>query len=354
MRDKEGYTILSITKTLIFYAIIMTIIFIANQAIFQIAPLSQNYTFALAILLDLLIFFIAIEIVINNFSINRSINTLLHSYLVAAIATIIIVIAFGLFLFIVHEYVYPSPSNQVLTSLVQGSSSDMKDETLLGVLAILISFTGLLAAVLSYAFNRIIKKELHEDIRGEVGKLFSNERNASKAENYTAIAYLSEKIYQQDSEKFPDFLESSIHFNEQAHAKIDGLSEQEYGDVIFRVKNNLMCNLATRQKERNDNGSEATKEMDPLKREKALSLVDEVWKLIESGRVSSYTPEPYRWEETCAWVIYCFAENNKEEARAMQIMANIKNHYPQISDNWYQKNIDKYDSPRYPVCETSK
>jgi len=255
MSDKEGYKILSITKTLVFYAIIIIIIIIANQSIFQISPLSQSYTFALAILLDLLVFFIAIEIVINNFSINRSIDTLLHSYLVAAIATIIIVIAFGLFLFIIHEYIYPSPSNQVLTNLVQGSSSDMNDETLLNILAILISFTGLLAAVLSYAFNRIIKNEIHDKIKN----MARDERIASRIEMHISTSNIFSQLYRllelvnKDNEMYIPlesmrFLEKAMVKDTEALYLTEELTDKgAFMEIILRALNNQAFNLCLKQ-----------------------------------------------------------------------------------------------------------
>ncbi|MDI6591914.1 MAG: hypothetical protein QME61_03205 [Patescibacteria group bacterium] len=56
--------------------------------------------------------------------------------------------------------------------------------------------------------------------------------------------------------------------------------------------------------------------------------MDEIWELIKSGEISKYSNKPYEDEETCAWAIWNFAENEEEKQKALQIIKNLEEPCP--------------------------
>lgn len=187
------------------------------------------------------------------------------------------------------------------------------NEEILSLLAVVLAFAGLI----SYLLYKIISR----DIEAEIKILIENERKASRAEVCTVLSYILGEFYYKDKENSVSFLKKALEFNEEAFEEIRNLPKEKFGKVIYRVKNNFACVLADLQCEKN----KERKGIDFRNKERAIQLKNELWELIKSGEISKYSPMPYENEETCAWVIWNFAENEEEEKqKALQIIKNLK------------------------------
>ena len=198
--------ILYIKKRLIII-LSLVVLLIIFQILFNNLFLSQYINIIVFSFFVLFISLIVLDIISNNYSIHQSINKYLYTYLTTAVATVIIFTSLGCLLFINDKYLKPPNENQLVSVNEQsnnpvGSSSNMNDEALLSIIAILITFSGFFAAILSYAFHRIVKNEIQNDMQKKVERVLQktkdsthNERLASKTEMHISASNIFSRLY---------------------------------------------------------------------------------------------------------------------------------------------------------------
>lgn len=237
-----------------------------------------------------------------------------------SIALIVLMYVSSLFLGlqIMYKYFYFQLQTQTnISKTLPANPIDMiANDTLLSIVSILVIFAGLLG----YIFHKIVRRDLMGEVKRKVHKLAMAERKASKAENSIALSLSFGALYYKDKERYVDFLDMALKFDERAFKTIDGLDKKNYGDVILNVKNNLAYSLADRQAR--------SKLTDQKSKERAMKIKDELWEMIITGEIEKYDNEVFSTEETCAWITYCFAENEAEKENARQIIKNLEGRYP--------------------------
>lgn len=177
-----------------------------------------------------------------------------------------------------------------------------------------------------------ISKELKEQNKA----LIKKDREAFRAEVCTIFSYIFGSIYseRENINKFNNFLDKALAYDDEALGILKNLDKKEYKDTIFNIKNDLACDLADLHL-RNNSKNEPNK----ADKDRALKIKDELWKMRISGAINEYK-NPHTAIETCAWVEYCFAENDKERnAKTFPILMDLKTHYPE----YYEKIKNKYD-----------
>lgn len=272
-------------EILVYVMAIISIVIIAQVIFNDIALLPQQNSIIIFALSFYFVMYLLLEIQSTNYSINKNINSLLHSFLIAAVATFLIVIAYGFYLYAIDKYSQNTSNNIVNEEFQKGKSSEneiadsaftkkeinkpvspsngMDDNVLLGIIAILLSFTGLLAVVLSYAFHRLIKGEIHKELK----IMAHDERLASNAEMQLATSNIFSKLYEvtrkiekkekeekkeeksnkncpsipckvYNAFKLNGFLDSAIVHDKLATRLIKKISNNNYKGLFLKVLNN--------------------------------------------------------------------------------------------------------------------
>lgn len=261
-------------------------------------------------------------------------------YSLYALLTIFLVgaVLFVSFFWGLKLYKHFSPKVTEIIAVSEGIKSSsiqptaiIDNETLLSLLGLLVGFAGLL----SYIFQRIIRKELKEETK-EVARA---ERMASRAEVGAAQSYILANLYDLNNEKYKDFLDMACELDKKAFQDTKELDrkdyQEEYGEVLFRVKNNYLNSLVEQQRKRKEDGLE----IDQAVRDEAIRIKNELWELIISGKAEDWLKEIYHAKETCAWTDYCFAESNEQKQRACKIVQGLKGKSPEA---WYHCIVRKY------------
>ena len=208
------------------------------------------------------------------------------------------------------------------------------------VLVDLILIILAVTAAVGYGIFRWISRS----VSGQVMKEAREDRNISRAQTHTSLGYSWFQHYSIGIENESPgmskirYLELAIDSTRRAIDYANRLTEKEeevQEEIICVCKNNLAYYLAERQRDRSAKGMK----IDLHDKKEAHELAKYAYQVARSERASRYR-EPYQWEETYAYVLWRFADDDEEsKKKALEIVHELKSRTT-LPFEWRQ-NLDK-------------
>lgn len=215
------------------------------------------------------------------------------------------------------------------------ANNELFIETIGIVLAVVLAFEG---ALLLLAY-KVLQRDITILAEQKIKSLAEGERKASRAEAHLVQSYLLGILDDSSDAKRADFLDRAILHDYNALSEVEGLDKENYGEVIYRVKNYLAYDLAERSRNKQ-------KLLDPKDKETALIIKKELWELLVSGEARRYIRDTTRWQETVAWVTLCFDENQQEKQKALNMIRALENKSNPV---WFKQTLKKYKDAGFSI-----
>jgi len=211
------------------------------------------------------------------------------------------------------------------------------DEVIIGLLAILLAFAG----IISYLVYKVVSR----DIKIEVKKVLDEERNLSRYETYLNNGYSCWSLFHEKEienlkgelieELKENLINRAIKFTKRSLESIAKLDQKQYEKNLCWCKNNLVYYLTERAK------NYETTENDE---EEAMNLGDEIYQTAK--RKSAKYEKSYDWKESYAWALWWFGKEDKDNERrkkAINIVKELKQDLKTKKEKkWYKGITKKY------------
>ncbi len=179
-------------------------------------------------------------------------------------------------------------------------------------------------------------------ITDEIRKKAKDDRNIMRARVETSSGYVWYEHHnigvkhERDAKagsNSPDYIALAISHGELALKDANKLNEKDHEELICRCKSNLAYYLAERHR----------KKRHPTDKERALELARNAYQVAQEKRALEYV-RPYNWEETYAWVLWQFADNDEAaKQKAREIINGLRGRI-ELPDPW-RETIEKKLAP---------
>lgn len=347
----------------------ITVIVMITQLFFKNTLLSQYLTLTLTFYIFLISFvlFIAIEIIINNFSTNIENFTVIS--LRIAFTIILIAVAFHLISFTSVKYLNLFNSgdssaielnisnyNETFSNTDKGNDNNsdsnnitsnpfdqISNEVLLAILSLLIAFAGLLA----FIFHHLVRDSIHKELKD----MACDERTASKIEVEVILSNVFSRLYRifkkiecdnkrvQFETETLAFFKIALQRDKTAIKLIEDLnSTDKYKDIILWAWNNFAYNIYLKQKRIKEiDDTEKKGELSNKEKEEKISLkisVAEIYGAVEAKNrilkaiknrdvyINDYQIEAI--EDTCKRIYGLIDDDKKHDGKWATVDSEIK------------------------------